>query len=749
MKKQVLYTAIILGLCQTLWVSDIHAEDEKDDEVFALDQVTVTVNRVQKTLDELSNKASVVTREDIEKYSMRDIRDLVRYEPGVTVAGLGRFGLSGFNIRGISGDRILTLVDGAPIPDEFSFGPNLSARRNFIDVDSLKAAEIVRGPASSLYGSNAIGGLVTFVTKDPYDFISETDKDYYASAKLSYDSVDSSFDQTVTYAAGNDRWSGMLIATHRDGEEFETFFDDNITGPDRRSANPINNEDLNLLGKIVFKPNDHHTFKLTVEDFDSETDANSLSLVGTSVFGSIRNAITSEDTRDRTRFALEYNGVFENTIFDEVKFNYYNQSSESRQLTFENRLSPSGINQIRFRDSLFQQDNTGFRLNFVKDVHSTIEQQFVYGIDYDKNDSKTLRLGNTTNADTGDQIPEFTIFPTRDFPISEYESYGFFIQDEIAFLDRKLLIIPGIRYDKFELKARSDEFFLNGNPGAPEPTGFEESELSSKLGVIYNFSDRWSVFGQFAEGFKAPSLDAINTGFTNLAGGYTTLPNPDLKPESSETIEIGLRFKGDTHQFEISAYESNYDNFIESLASRGVNPDTGLLEFQARNLDKTEINGVELKGYWSMKNLLSGLHLQYAYAISDGEDTTTDLPLNTIQPESLVIGLGYDAENSRWGTEIILTANDRKTDIDDESIQSLDPSSPPVEPFQTPGFAILDLVGYYNINKKMKINWGIFNLTDKQYWNWNDVGLRTATSSVLPRLTQPGLNSSISFKYIF
>ncbi|PHS16352.1 MAG: hypothetical protein COA86_11985 [Kangiella sp.] len=711
--------------------------------------ITITAARTEKNLNEVSSKVTVISKDDIEKNLVRDIRDLVRYEPGITVSGTGRFGLSGFNIRGISGDRILTLVDGVPVPDEFSFGPALSARRNFVDVDSLKAVEIIRGPASSLYGSNAMGGLVAFVTKDPYDYISSNNTDYYTGIKLSYDSVDSSFDQTFTYAGGNKTLSAMLVLTHRKGNEFKTYFNDSLTGSSRQSANPISNEDLNILTKIVYQPDEKHSYKLTLEKFNSETDSNAQSLVGSRVFGSLRNDVTSEDSRDRARIAFEYNVILENLFADDMHFNFYNQTSDSKQLTFENRTSASGINQIRSRDSLFEQDNLGFKLSLVKDIHAGIEQQIVYGIDYDKNESATLRLGSTINADSGDVIPEFTAFPTRDFPLSKYTSYGIFIQDELSFMQRKLLLIPSIRYDNFKLTAKTDAYFLNGNPGAPAPVGFEESQVSSKLGIIYNLSDSWSVYGQYAEGFKAPSLDAVNTGFTNLAGGYTTLPNPDLEPESSETVEIGFRFKGKIHQFEVSAYKNDYNNFIESLAFKGFNPATFLVEFQAINLDKTTIEGYEVKGFWDMKDIAKGLHLQYALSTSKGEDKTTHLPLNSIQADSIVIGLGYDSADNQWGADIILTANDDKTDIDDSAIQPRDPNDPAVPAFNTPGYLILGWVGRYNISENIRVNWGIFNLTDKQYWNWNDVGLRTTTSSALPRLTKPGRNASISIKMSF
>ena len=135
--------------------------DETDRASGEFSTITVVGTRTERTLKELAATISVVTGEDLEREITRDIADLVRYEPGVSVGGTGsRFGLSGFTIRGIGGNRVLTMVDGIRIPDEFSFGPFLSARRDFVDIDSLERAEIARGPISSLYGSDAIGGVV-------------------------------------------------------------------------------------------------------------------------------------------------------------------------------------------------------------------------------------------------------------------------------------------------------------------------------------------------------------------------------------------------------------------------------------------------------------------------------------------------------------------------------------------------------------------------------------------------------------
>lgn len=736
MKKLVVGTVC---LCASSLSSFALADDA---EVLDLEAVTVSANRIDKTILESSSKVSVITDEEIKRYLQRNIKDLVKYEPGVTVAGQGRYGLSGFNIRGIDGDRVQTLVDGTPIADEFTFGPNLSARRNFVDIDSLKAVEIVRGPVSNLYGSNAIGGLVTFVTKDPMDYLNQGKKSQYLGARVGYDQVDSSFDGSATYAGGNNRWQAMILGTYRKGHEYETYFsDDNTVGSTRKAANPMDIEDNNMLAKLVFSPNDNHRLKLTMDYFKSDSQTEVLNQVGTAVYGTVKNAVNADDSRTRKRVSFQYKGTVETPLFDEFDANLYVQNSETTQDTFEERTSPAQVRQSRTRNSYFGQDNRGLKLTFFKDMNNALE--WVYGLDYDITDSDTLREGKTIVTATGESVREHSNFPTRDFPNSEYKSYGLFLQSELSLFDDVLILTPGIRYDKFSLNPTADSIYLSGNTGSPTPASYSESQTSMKLGAVVKLSDSWSLFGQYAEGFKAPPIDAVNTGFTNFAGGYTALPNPDLKPESSDSVEFGVRYKGDQHHFEMSLYQNNYDDFISALAYKGFNPRTNLMEFQAINLDKTEIRGLELRGYWRLNSLLEGLKLQYAYAHSKGRDAVAKVPLNSVQPETVTVGLGYDSSNGKWGSELVLVGTKRKTKINSSGLRTGEVA------FQTPGYGVFDWIGYYNISKNMKVNWGVFNLTDKKYWQWNNILLSPQDASYLDRYTQPGRNASISFSVHF
>lgn len=708
-----------------------------------LEQITVTANRSERVLGDVAGTVSVLDSDVIEQNMARDIRDMIRYEPGVTVSGGGRFGLNGFNIRGIGGDRVLTQVDGAPTADEFSFGPNLSARRDFVDVDSLKAVEIIRGPASSLYGSDALGGVVSFLTKDPSDYMAESGGSFHASVKGGYTSEDDSIMTTGTLAAGNDLVQGMLLFTARDGHETETHGDGagDITGPSRSAADPLTFESRNLLAKLVVTPNDQHLFRITAERFENEADANILSVAGTSSRGVITAGQTSNDIRERNRLSLAHEYSGDNLLFNNSLVHVYLQESDNAQVTLEDRLSRGAL-QNRRRDSFFDQNVDGIELQFEKLLSfGSRNHAIVYGIDYEITESVSSRLGSTTDVATGNPVPEFTAFPTRDFPLSETTELSFYAQDEILLMGGALRLTPGMRFDRFELDPTLDEIYINGNPGAPAPEPFADEQVSFKLGAVYDLNDTYSVFGQFAQGFRAPPFDAVNVGFANPVGGYTALPNPDLEAESSNSYEVGLRGQGAAGSFSLTAFHNDYENFIESLAVRGFNPLTGLIEFQATNRDAVEIRGIEFKGAYDLANsfsALDGLSANLSVAYARGQNIERDEPLNTIDPLRAVLGLAY-RPSEVWNAQLAVTAVAGKERIDNTDAEDAF--------FATPGFVTVDLLGEYNVNERTNLNFGIFNLTDRKYWEWGDLTGRERMDPALNRLTRPGINASVTLRY--
>lgn len=752
-RRTTIASAVLSAALLSQTISNAHAQNiqtQAAKETISKETITVTATRTERPVSDVSNTVSVIDAAQIQREIANGIDDLIRYEPGVSVSGGGRFGLNSFSIRGIGGDRVLTLVDNTPTADEFSFGPFLSSRRDFVDLDALKSVEIVRGPGSSVYGSNAIGGVVNFITKSPVDYLNG--ENFTASAKIGLSSVDSSTNTTLLTAFGNQRWSAMVIGTLRDSSESETFFNDTSSGAGRQSENPQENENRNLYAKLVYAPSDSHSLSLVAEVFEADSDTNVLTSAGEFSRGVLSNSQTGIDERQRERLSLNYEVLIDSALADQINLLAYSQSSDAMQNTLSERLARGAI-QDRIRTSLYAQENLGLRAQFNKTFKTgVLKHNIIYGLDYDQSESVTLRSGQTVNRADGSLAREFSNFPTRDFPNSEYTSLGIFLQNEIELLDGRLRLIPALRYDNFELSPSVDDVYLSGNTGSPIPEGYDESEVSTKFGVVYDLSEKWSIFSQYAEGFRAPPLDAVNTGFTNFAGGYTTLPNPNLRPERGETIELGLRRISDYGSIEFAAYKNSYEDFIEGLAVRGFNPRTRLLEFQARNLEEAEIKGFEFKAQYQLAALsdsLKGAQLRLAYAYADGENKENNQALNSIDPQQLVFGLGFAPSNDRWSIETVVTASDRKdaTQIDSSSLQER--GEPAVEPFETPSFVVLDIIGHYNISDQVSLNWGIFNATDKLHYRWSEEFVQNPLTSNFDRLSEPGRNYSVTVKYSF
>ncbi len=191
--------------------------------------ITVTATRAPADTFDVPAVVTVVTDEEIEGNLVTDIKDLIRFEPGVSVrtepsrfgaalGATGRSGNSGFNIRGLDGNRVLFQIDGVRVPDSFSFGPNAFGRGDYLDLDLLNSVEILRGPASALYGSDGLAGVVSFITKDPNDFLAE-DENLGLRTRAAYASADESVVLGLTTAGRIGPFSALLAYTRRDGHE--------------------------------------------------------------------------------------------------------------------------------------------------------------------------------------------------------------------------------------------------------------------------------------------------------------------------------------------------------------------------------------------------------------------------------------------------------------------------------------------------------------------------------------------------
>lgn len=729
--------------------------------VVALEQITVSATRQAQDVTSVPSSVSVHDRAELDRQNVNNIRDLVRYEPGVSVGGAGqRSGTTGYNIRGIDGNRILTQVDGVEVPNNYFSGPYANTHRNYVDPEIVKRVEILRGPASALYGSSAIGGAVSYYTLDADDIIKDG-KDVGARLKTGYSSADDSWLTSGTFAGRQGDFDALLHVSQRNGHETESYGGNGGTGLQRTEANPEDVRTTNVLAKLGWNYSEGSRLGLTYEKYKDDRDTNQLSAVGGpfnagSGFGFYRGR-TANDTISRERFGVENSFELNSLLVDNVKWSLNYQIAKTDQNTLE-RYVPGSRDVWRTRETTYKERQWIFDAQLDKAFSiADTDHLLTYGTTLKQQKVTGLRSGGATCAAVlgtcrviGATSPTASdsLTPSSDFPDPTINTYSLFAQDEIRWNDWTFL--PGVRYDYTRLDPHITQQFLNtANPGSGGAVSDESKNwhrLSPKLGVTYAISDQYTWYGQYAEGFRTPSAKALYGRFENVQNDYIVQPNPDLEPEKSKSYETGLRGHFDAGTFDVAVFYNKYRDFINEDQ---IQPGTATQAvFQSNNIAHATIKGVELKGRLNLDafGAPEGLYTRGAVTYLYGRNDDNGQPINSINPLTGVFGLGYDQDN--YGGLLSWTLVKRKDRVDNTSFFAPDGTS---SQFKTPGFGVLDLTGFYKVTDDVTLNAGLYNLTDKKYWQWEDVrgydgvGEAGVTAPAnLDRLTQPGRNFAIN-----
>jgi hemoglobin/transferrin/lactoferrin receptor protein len=728
--------------------------------VIALQQVTVSATRSAQDVSQVPSTVTVQTREQLDRQNVNNIQELVRYEPGVSVGGTGqRSGLNGYNIRGIDGERILTQVDGVSIPDSFFYGPYAQTQRNYVDPEIVKRVEILRGPASVLYGSNAIGGAVSYFTLDPDDII-KPGKDVGARLKTGYSSADESWLTSATVAGRTGDFDGLLHLSQRNGHETESYGSHGGTGLSRTEANPEDVRTTNVLAKLGWNYADDARLGFTYERYKDDRDQNILSAVGGPFtngtgLGMYRSRV-GNDTVTRERFGINHEFGLDSLVADHVKWSLNYQIAKTDQST-EEVYFPFSRTVLRTRDTTYKDRQWVFdaQLDKAFSIGAT-DHLLTYGTTLKHEKVTGSRSGTGTCLAVGSGCPAVGADrPTdgqalvSDFPDPTVNTYSLFVQDEIRW--NNWTFMPGARYDYTRMEPKFTEEFLRGIQGSgAAPGSLDDSDkkwhrVSPKFGLTYAFNDNYTWYGQYAEGFRTPTAKSMYGRFENQAEGYVVQGNPGLEPEKSKSYETGLRGNFDAGNFDVAVFYNKYRDFIDEDAVQSANLET---TFQANNIKHATIKGAEIKGRLNLDHFGApqSLYTQASIAYAHGRNDDNGQPLNSVNPLTGVFGLGYEQPN--YGGLLSWTLVKRKTRVDDTTFFAPDGQS---SQFRTPGYGVLDLSGFYKVTDDVTVNAGLYNLTDKKYWQWDSVrgydgqGEAGVTQPAnLDRLTMPGRNFAIN-----
>lgn len=215
----------------------------------------------------------------------------------------------------------------------------------------------------------------------------------------------------------------------------------------------------------------------------------------------------------------------------------------------------------------------------------------------------------------------------------------------------------------------------------------ETFSVSPRLGVSWKLREGWAAFGQYTHGFRSPPFEDVNFGFDVPLFRTRALPNPDLRPESSDHLEFGLRFAEATLRAQLGRGPAEERPWVATLAA----------------------------GY------------------AHGEDRTTGLPLNSIDPPRASLSLQYAQPGASWRVEGVLTATLAQDRVD-ESVGPL---------ARAAGYATLDLIGSWQIAAGVHLRAAVYNVLDRRYREWSDMRGLGPDDPFLDLSTRPGRSVTV------
>lgn len=693
--KSLLATAIFATLQTTVYAADLAKPTLETDEI-----LVVTGSRSKEKLEEVAGAVSVVTAEEIDIQVSNSLSDIFRYDPSISSTG-SQGQAQTLSIRGIGGNRVVYIKDGRRLNDAYAGGGGYLVGRGYLDVSQLSQVEVAKAAASPLYGSDGLGGVIVLTTPDPDDMLQGESN--ALSLQAGFDSIADERSLGVQAAKQFSGSQTSIQLTARKGNETQNY---------EESLPKFDYDSVGVLAKWAIALENNNELKFTLDHYQQSNEQLQ------------EPPEKTEDEDKQTAFSIDYLNNNSNWLTDtqhwQLYLSHYEQNSDQ---------IAQGANQggpyIDNNDYGFEQRIIGARWQGESLLPGNqVEQDLVFGFDVDYYDTERPRFKTRTAAD-GTLLQDNE--PQKAFPGAETWLAGLFLQDNIQLKNMPLKFIAGVRIDHYRMTPQDNALY-----DMSLLSDIRETALSPKLAAIYTFSNDIRGYLQYAEGFKIPPHDQAyqNHGIEPF---YAILPNPDLDPESSRSLETGLKFADNNTRWNLSAFYSKFDDFIDTQVvgtSPTYIPGVDRVEYQYINKDEVTIKGVEASvTHWLNDNI----QLASSVAYTTGKDETTDDYLTTLSPLSGNASVGYHGND--WYVRGVVTAVDSMSRV------------PADESIHTPGYTTVDVLAGITLTN-WQVNLAARNLTDKYYVPYQSVaGLQSEAST--EQYSQPGRSFGVQVKYTF
>ena len=703
-----------------------------------LDPLVVVASKTPRPLSQIAAQVTVIDIGDLHEGMVEDLDGLLKYEPGLEVETAGtRFGATGINIRGVSGNRVGIEIDGVPARDQFAIGAYSNGGRALVEPDRIKRVEILYGPASVMYGSNAMGGVMAITTWDPSDLLAGSDSPVWFGLRAGYQGMNDSWVGSGVAAWGEGPHGLLAAATFRNGHELDN------QAPPEIPADPQDWDSQDFMFRYTFDTAGGNRLRFSADHAEQDVTTKINSLLGYGRRFRWTTSMTGDDHDESRRISLDYE--FSAGNWQQGTIRVFNLKHKTDQWTWEERGKAPNPVEID-RRFFYEQEQNGVDSFIFREFNwGRSEHRIGLGAEWIGSDIKEMRDGHQTSLEDGSSsnIILGEEMPVRDFPNSRTNKYGIWVQDEISLADGRWEVIPALRWDRYDLDPRPDSIWEEDNPDT-EVVSVSESRATPRLGVLFHPTGNWSLYGQYSEGFRAPPFEDANIGFNIPLFGFRAIPNPDLKSETSQGFELGVRRFGNASRMSLTFFHTDFDDFIESRVLIGRDPETGDLIFQSRNIDKARIRGVDVRfdqdlSAWSES--LEGWMLNLAAYWAEGENRVSGEGLNSIAPPQAVLGLSWVSPGGDWDFAITGTFTLAKHESDIDQVEA--------DRFATPGWTTVDLSAGWSPREWVEIRAGIFNLADRTYWRWLDVANLEFDDPMIPLLSRPGRSYSVTARFMF
>ncbi len=753
-------------------------ESDKSDviEKLTLDEIVVTgkKSKKEKIVFDSPDPVIVLTREHIDRIKPKSIGDLFLYEPGLDITDDATYWARKPMIRGLAADRVLVIVDGARLKTHLGMG---GAYLSLIDPDMVETIEIIKGPKSVMYGSNAIGGVIKITTKDPKK-TAQMSK-VTGSLETGYTSVNKMKSGRVGVAGNSGKVSFVGGISYRDAGDYDL-----PDGGQEESAFKENNIDFSLSYDIKkdhnmeFSYNRHRTWDVSTAPFLFNVDGEFMSsMMDLAIMDTMGSLIDFVDNMAKNkwvnllglgylskiigmdfdqpfittdfrigfnemvyeRYAFDYTLNNISSFWDEIKFNIYYQDTP---MDFFVNIKPNifDMNVVEIAvTTKFTVETTG----------GTIDNKFKFN-------DHTVDFGVEIYNDSANGDPMKIAITPMQMPAAiqmelpplnaELNSFDIYVQDEWVVSDF-FTLIAGVRKDyteskNFVEKGNVLQDSLNFLLGIDDlNVDHEDSKLTYSVQTVFNLTDHVKLLASAATGFRVPNL--MERYLVGSIGIATAVANPYLEPEDSLNYEIGLKgYNPGKWDWQITVFKSYLDNMIAAHMMMNME---SLIQF--RNVKEAEMEGGEASlSYYIDNNFLTFANIAYC----KGENTVTGGNLNSVPPLNGLVGFRYEKDNfysvDEFWTQFEARLVDRHDDLEQDNggmVDSMFQMAPGFGDVETPGFAVFNIragfcIPQNIIEQKTTITMAVENVLNKDY-----------TEPLSFQRTQPGRNFKFFVNTIF